>query len=192
MGGNIVSPKTELLSYHQDFQVYFSYDTHWNQLGAYIGVKKVLNLWNIEIPPIESRIILKKDLKGNYHYGASDDLAKIVGLLSVFDDEVEYEIEGTLAIDWTQFETEQESRQISHFENPSAENDGTLLLIGDSFRISMVPALLEAYQNVYVIDKSYYEPGMLDIIHPDYVIAEYIERASRSIADIDDLFFGFE
>lgn len=27
-GVNIVSPKEELLTYHQDFQVYYSYDTH--------------------------------------------------------------------------------------------------------------------------------------------------------------------
>lgn len=32
------------LAYHQDLQVYYSYDIHWNQLGSYIGVKKVLDL----------------------------------------------------------------------------------------------------------------------------------------------------
>lgn len=43
---------------------------------------------------------MEKDLKENYHYNANDSLARMLGLLSVFDDETEYEIEGTLATDW--------------------------------------------------------------------------------------------
>ena len=41
-GINIVSPKNYLIDIHERLQLYYYYDTHWNQLGAYIGVRNTL------------------------------------------------------------------------------------------------------------------------------------------------------
>lgn len=187
-GVNIINPKEALLIYHAEYQLYYSYDTHWNQLGAYIGVKSILDTWGMDVSPIYERTILQKELKGNYHEGAVDDLAAIVGLRSKFDDDIEYEIEGTLTMDWKQYQEIQGNQQVSHYENPHAQNDGTLFLVGDSFRSAMIPALREVYKNVYIAYIDYFKPEMLDEINPDYVIVEYVEKYSRNMANIDDLF----
>lgn len=184
---NIISPKQEMLNQKEQEQLYYSYDTHWNQLGAYLGVRELLIHWGISLPELSDRIISCKPLKGHYHYCAEDDLAKMIGLLGVFDDEIEYKIEGTPSIDWQQYEKEQTAEEVSFFFNPQAVRNEVVLLVGDSFRTSMIPALSEVFSDVYVLHRSFYDSSMLDEIDPDYVIAEYVERYSENIGEVRDL-----
>lgn len=186
-GVNIVSPKNELLEKHLETQLYYSYDTHWNQLGAYIGVGCVLDFWDMAIPELSQRTILSRPLKEGYHYCGNDDLARVVGLLNVFEDEVEYEISGTASMDWDTFEREQTDGEVSYFKNESAKKQASVLLVGDSYRTSMVPALREAFSDVYVVHRSYYSAELLDAINPDYLIAQYVERYSRDMGTMDSL-----
>lgn len=184
---NIISPKQEMLNQKEKEQLYYSYDTHWNQLGAYLGVRELLIHWGISLPELSDRIISCEPLKGHYHYCAEDDLAKMIGLLGVFDDEIEYKIEGTPSIDWQQYEKEQTAEEVSFFFNPQAVRNEVVLLVGDSFRTSMIPALSEVFSDVYVLHRSFYDSSMLDEIDPDYVIAEYVERYSESIREVRNL-----
>ena len=75
-GINILTSKEELLLNHSDYQLYYSYDTHWNQLGAYIGVKNVLQSWGMKMPALRERTITSEKL--NYHYGGKDDIANMI------------------------------------------------------------------------------------------------------------------
>jgi hypothetical protein len=187
-GVNIISPKKELLDNRDEFQLYYSYDTHWNQLGAYIGVKNVLESWNISKPALANRSISSYNLAGNYHYCGGDDLAKMVGMRdSVFNDEIEYEVEGTGVMNWKEFEDEQNNNEVSYFYNADAQMKATLLLVGDSFRTAMIPSLRETFSDVYVVHRSYYTADLLDEIEPEYLIAEYVERYSSNIGKISSL-----
>ena len=186
-GVNVVSPKEELLDNHMTSQVYYSYDTHWNQLGAYIGVCDVLTSWNINMPKLAERDILIDNLDGNYHYCGEDDLTRMAGLRSVFSDEIEYEVDGTVPMDWTDFAVEQGDGEISHFVNGNANIDGKIFVIGDSFRSSMIPGLREQFSDVYVVHRLYYSADMIEEVNPDYIIAEYVERYSSEIKNIEDL-----
>lgn len=187
-GINIVTPKEELLEKHLDMQLYYTYDTHWNQLGAYIGVKKILDFWDISMAELPERNILSGNLRDNYHYCGEDDLAKMVGLRTIkFNDEIEYEIDGTGLMNWNKFEEEQKNNEVSYFSNPDATVRASVLLVGDSFKSSMVPALREMYTEVYVTSRARGTLELLDQIKPDYLILEYVERYSRSIVDIDAL-----
>jgi hypothetical protein len=184
-GVHIVSPKQELLENRAEFQLYYSYDTHWNQLGAYVGVKNVLKSWEISKPELAERAISSYNLAGNYHYCGVDDLAKMLGMRSFFyNDEIEYEIEGTGVMDWKKLEEEQNNDEVSYFYNPDAKLNAKLLLAGDSFRVSMIPSLRETFSDVYVVHRSYYTPDLLDEIEPEYLIAEYVERYSGEIGGI--------
>ena len=186
-GVNVASPKNELLENHTQSQVYYSYDTHWNQLGAYIGVKDALAIWDINLPELSDRAITSGHLKENYHYCGEDDLARMVDLLSAFNDEIEYTVDDTILMDWESYEEEQNSGQVSYFKNPNADNKGVVFLVGDSFRSSMIPSLREEFTDVYVVHRSYYDPSMLNEIKPDYLLVEYVERYSNKIKQIDEL-----
>ena len=187
-GVNIISPKQELLDNHLDTQLYYCYDTHWNQLGAYIGVRDILLSWEIQMPELANRKITSKELNGNYHYCGEDDLAQMLGLRSVFNDEVEYEVLGTVPMNWPAFKEEQEAGEISYFHNKQAIQDASILLIGDSFRSSMVPSLREQFSDVYVVHRRSFKWNMVEDIMPEYLLVEYVERYSRNISDIDSLF----
>lgn len=186
-GIHVVDPKRELLLNHDKYQLYYSYDSHWNQLGGYIGVKKILDSWDIQIPGLNECTIAKKSLADCYHESGNDDLARMLGLLSVFNDDIEYEVGGTLAMDWSAFSSEQKKKQVSHFINHDAIIKDSVLLVGDSFRLAMIPVLRMVYKDVYVLHRSYYTSDVLEKVNPSYVIAEYVERYSRQIGNIDML-----
>lgn len=182
-----VSPKESLLDSKSEYQLYYPNDSHWNQLGAYIGVKDILSLWNIELPELSERTVISFELKGNYHEGANDDLARMAGLIAFVDHEMEYQVEGTIQPDWEAFGAEQTQGVLSHFINDTADIQKTLFLIGDSFRFSMVPVLSKVFRDVYVIHRDSYMPEMLDTVQPDFLISEYVERFSEEIANADFL-----
>ena len=184
----ICSPKSEMLGCCRDHQLYYFCDSHWNQLGAYIGIKAVLDEWGIGVPPLSEKEIIARPLKENYHDSANDDLARMAGLLKFFDHEKEYLIEGSVQPDWDMYSGEQNRGSLSIFINKEAKTDKTLMLVGDSFRTAMIPTLREMFREVYVIHRLSYDPEMLETVHPDCLIAEYVERYSSEIKDIEQLF----
>lgn len=182
-GIGVLSPKEELCKLRSEKQLYYTYDSHWNQLGAYVGAKQLLDFWGIPMDNLLEREITSYALNENYHEGAWSDLAHMAGLNYVFEDEIEYEVQGTVQIDWNQYAVEQFSKQVSHYTNEKALLAKKIFLIGDSFRTAMIPALSEVFQEVYVIHRSDYTPEMLETVSPDYVVVEYVERYVGQMKD---------
>lgn len=182
---NIINPKDRLLDLQSQYQLYYSYDTHWNQLGGYVSVCDILNMWGIETAGLTDLTILSSELKDNYHVSAVDDLANMLNLRnSVFCDEIEYEIEEIYDVDWSQI-----TYDLTHFENKTATNNETVFLLGDSFRVAMIPSLCTYFSDVYVVHTSSYTHNMLEEIEPDYLIIEYVERHSMYLKEIEHMVF---
>lgn len=182
-GVNIISAKEELLKRSSRYELYYPYDSHWNQLGAYVAARSILQNFQIDAETLENRKILSYPLKDNYHEGAWSDLAHLAGLNYVLDDEVEYEVEGTTQIDWSQYAATQYNKEVWNYSNANAKIPRSIFLIGDSFRTAMIPALSEVYQDVYVIHRTDYVPQMLEEIQPDCVVVEYVERYANQMRD---------
>lgn len=51
----------------------------------------------------------------------------------------------------------------------------------------MIPALREVFSDVYVTEEPGYTSALCEQIAPEYLIAEYVERYSHRIKDIDFL-----
>lgn len=183
-GFNSVSPKQELLDQHLSTQLYYYYDTHWNQLGGYIGARKLLAGWGISIPDLADRTYTTWPLRENYHYNGQDDLANMAGLRFILDDETEYEIEGAPKMDWPDYEYQQSHKIMTHFTNEQAPHKARVFLAGDSFRSALLPALREQFSDVYVTLRADYRPEMLEEADPDYMILEFVERYSHQIMRI--------
>lgn len=182
-GINIVSSKEDMLKLSSKYQLYYPYDSHWNQLGAYVAVGTVLRQFDIHMEELQNRKITSYPLHGNYHEGAWSDLANMSGLNYVLNDEREFEVEGTIQMDWNQYAISQYNKEVWHYNNPDAMVAGKVFLIGDSCRTAMIPALSEVYQDVYVIHRTDYNPQMLEAVQPDYVIVEYVERYANQMKD---------
>ncbi len=186
-GAYVVSPKEALLEKHSDMQLYYSYDTHWNQLGAYIGTREVLKNWKIDIPELDKEEVKSSNLRDNYHTCGDDDLARLVGLRNFFDDEIEYEVEGTIKTEWKLFAKEQKTG-MSYFKNENALISKKIFLVGDSFRTSMIPVLRKIFAEVYVVHRDCYTAKMIDEIKPEYLMVEYVERYSSELKKLKILF----
>ena len=188
-GVNIISPKDELIANKKYGQLYYTYDSHWNQMGAYVGVRSALSSFGADIPPLSEREIIESNLKGNYYYGATDDLASMVGLRPFLDGERNFIIEGTPDIDWNKYGSEQDGQNYSHIINDNAKSKETVMLVGDSFRSAMVPALSEYYSDVYIVYIPDYYPDMKEELGIDCLIMEIVERHSDEIRDISYLVY---
>lgn len=184
-GINVVSLKNELLEGHLDNQLYYRYDSHWNLLGGYVGVKTIMDYWNIPYLPLVDRSIDASKLNETYHLGAYDDLATICGLNEYYNDDLEYNVQGTMLIDWSSYGEEQNNDTVSVYINDLPIINKKLLLVGDSYRTSMVPALAEVYEEVYVISRESFSYNIVDEIDPDYLILEYVERYSGELEYLD-------
>ena len=170
-GATAVNPKDEILKFSENYKTYYKQDTHWDELGGYIGTKCVLDTFNLPVPELNESIV-ETDSKCN------NDLVGIASLEGVFESDYGLTTSRTLHdID----DSKLDEKTPSHFHNDMAEFDKTVLLIGDSFRKSMVPNLAYCFKDVYVIHRDNYEKEMLEDIDPDYLISEFVERYSDNI-----------
>ncbi|MBE5857796.1 MAG: hypothetical protein E7296_09575 [Lachnospiraceae bacterium] len=188
-GYNVINCKEGLLDRKKGNQLYYSYDTHWNRLGANIGLKLGLESMSIQVKPADELTISSIELREvGYHYCGKDDLAEMLGMREIeFNDEVEYEFDEYPTIDWDEFEKEQEAGEVSYFYNPDAENKAKLLLIGDSFRTALVPGLSYYFSDVYIVHVNNSNKKVIKEVKPDYLLLQYVERYSYRLLDIDRL-----
>lgn len=182
-GINAINPKKSLLEEHNAFQLYYPYDTHWNQLGGYIGAKLALQSFGMEIPDL-SEVNIRSDQKSNAY-----DLAAMVGIRNLLNDEIEYTVDGMFEHDPKRFEKESKFDAGSFYSNDDALYKKKVFLIGDSFRAAMTPTLVNYFSEVYVIHRNDCKPALLDNFSPDYVIIEYVERYSSQIINLNYLGF---
>lgn len=182
---NVINPQNGLLEKQSEYQLYFAYDTHWNQLGAYVAACDILDSWGIETRDISELTIISQPLWNNYHICAEDDLAKVLNLRdSLFNDEIEYRIQETVNIDWSEV-----TDDFFHIENKDAPNNEKVFLLGDSFRMAMIPALSMYFSDVYIAHRDYYTYSMLEETNPDYLIIEYVERQSGLLDRVEQTVF---
>lgn len=173
-GVHAVHPKEELIKHSKNYNTYYKYDTHWNELGAYIATRQVMDLWGISVDEATKDNVIS--VSKTYQ-----DLAKMVGIQDIFNDDKGMTVAGLYdGIDWEAFASEQLAGA-SHLHNPEARFDKTLLLVGDSFRDAMVPTVCMYFEDVYVTHRYFYKQSMIDEYDPDYMIVEYVERYSDQI-----------
>lgn len=172
-GINCINPKESLINCDEKYRTFYKLDTHWNELGAYIGTKEALETFGIMLPDLSDDEI---------ETGTStvSDLADMVGLTSVFP--IDYGFKMTFTNTSGEI-TADEDGYVTHYHNDNAYVEGCIFLIGDSFRSAMIPVLRAAFQDFYVVHRSNYQADMLYNIHPDYVILEIVERHSEQLLD---------
>ena len=133
-------PRMTLLKQKKSMQVYYKQDTHWSNAGSLVGSKTLLQALGVEF--------------GNYDLVPIDkyggDLVNMSAIDSIKD--VDYgrnyrpEIEMT-----TIYEDDAREKAVTH---SNAGNGKNLLLLGDSFRRSMVDVLGKEFENANFYHRS--------------------------------------
>ncbi len=150
----IINPVQSLLSYKDDYRLYWQLDTHWNTVGSYIGFKELIDSLNISnIPDVKDL-----DIKIIESQRALD-LKNMTGI-DLRDNEIYYSFEFS----------------------PEVKSDINLLIFGDSFAGGIESYLNKAFNNCEVA-RELYNYDKVQEIKPDVVVFELVERNISNFAN---------
>lgn len=169
----IVYPYEELIKAKEtlnDMLLYHKTDTHWNELGAYIGTTELLKELNIELPLITSNEI--NIAKSNNTPG---DLAKMLNLGNLIDAGSKYEITGYGISSMKTLKNEFFGEKIYH---TAGADPRKIFMLRDSFGSSLMAKLIGSqFENSYLLHSNAYTGS--EIVReqkPDIFIYEFVER----------------
>ncbi len=165
----VIHPKEQLLSAIKsdpERVYYYKTDTHWNQLGSYIGSSELLKALDISLPEIS---------KIQISVGASfsGDLATMMGLNKYLNYDCQYNVNGYTDKKVSE-PSEDELKCVTFLTEGSDER--SLFVIRDSFGTAMYPYLSSQFNNCRFIHIDDYSPGMISKYNPDVVVLEVVER----------------
>lgn len=165
----VVCPYDELMAYKKknpDQILYHKTDTHWNDLGAYIGTCALFEAMNVKWDYDSVMIEKTEDTPG--------DLADMLNLGQVIEAGEAYSLSGfqkedTVNVDALDF--------YGHwkYESPSAEN-GKILVCRDSFCTAMKQYIAEAFRESDMVHYNSFSNDLIEQNKPDYYVFEICER----------------
>ena len=150
-----VYPKAAFLEQKEHYPLFYKTDTHWNHIGAFVGVQEIFNtLYGSKMAP-EGVVFTQgqKDFAG--------DLSVIAGVADEY------------AID-TVYEFDPES------VDSSQKRMETAIVVGDSFGGFLSVIARGYYEEVYWIDTDEFRVSMVDEYGADVVIWETVERLQET------------
>ena len=146
-----VYPKQALLDAKQDYQLYYKTDSHWNQIGAFVGVQEIfkeLYDTHADINSVDFRVDSET---------FAGDLSSMAGVTD------KYSIDTVYVFD-------KESADSSQY------HDKVAMVVGDSFGGFLSTVLKGYYKEVHWIYTRDFTMDKIDEHKPDVVIWESVER----------------
>lgn len=170
---DVIFAYNDLLKYkneNPDKPIYYHLDTHWNNLGAYIGAKSLSEKIGVSLPELQF-------VKTN---NSTYDLANYSGLRLVKEGEdTDYE-----PIDYVDdFEIEKDDINGSFIYHNKNKSDIRLMICRDSFTIAMRRYLGNAYNEVNMPHRNEFKQDMIDEFNPDVFVYEVAERELSKLLD---------
>jgi hypothetical protein len=171
----IIDFKTELLNARKKTSVdlYYKYDTHWNNHGAYYAYSHFIDKLNKKHSI--SKVLLSdfKTLKTTKDY----DLTRMLNI-KIGDSALVLEKEHQSSTSLKAFKN-----AYRVFQNPN----GTLNVVyhGDSFMYALMPFINETFKKVTYVKNDYVlKPNIIEEEQPDIIIFELVERNIKLLKDI--------
>ena len=146
--------KPELLKEADTYQLYYKYDTHWNQIGSFIGSQQIAQTLLGTSTPLSAVSI---EAAGP----ASGDLARMLNMAAEYSDDTEYVIQNYLPEVTATTVDMNEDNSFAVFESDSP-NDKTLLVVGDSFSQNLKYFMPKLYRKTVFATFDTYTEALLD------------------------------
>ena len=163
----------EELKYWRDkgYQTYRKYDTHWNQVGGFIGTDCLLQELGKQTETLEDvSIVTNGTITG--------DLANMIAMGSVLNDDCNYEIEDYKPEVYVELIEERQEPNLNYSHYRSTVDTGEVIMcIGDSFLGAMEPYISKNYAESYFLHIANYQAGMIETVKPDVIVISQTERA---------------
>ncbi len=166
-GFHVVYPIEELkeaAEEYPEFDIYYRRDTHWNELGAYIGARALMAELGIDMPPIEELYI-------EPYPHDQPELSRAIGR-SLKD--TGYNIAGYIN---EYMETFDALTDYLYRTTKSGVDGRRVLLAGDSFLLGLFPYVSQEFNDVTAcFDRDAVVTQLLETVHPDVYVYEVLER----------------
>lgn len=146
-----IYPKQQLLEAKDKYQIYYETDTHWNQIGAFVGMQEIFKEAYGTHADIES-VSFRVDSET-----FAGDLATIAGVTADYSQDTVYVFEKETA-DSAQY------------------RDEVCFVVGDSFSGFLSTIAKGYYKDVHWIYTTDFTMDMVDELQPDVIIWETVER----------------
>ena len=170
----------ELKEASERHQVYFKYDTHVNNIGAFVISQKM------------SEDMLGKNVSENQvsieKYGVFvGDLGEMISQEASLQDDCDYAIlnyypDAEAEVVQRVAEGEELFKEI----RTNSDNHRTLMLIGDSYRLREEPFFEGLYDRIISVHIDAFKPEMVSEYRPDDVIILTVERNQAYMEKIDE------
>jgi len=170
----VICPLEEIMNYKQEHPqqyLYYQTDTHWNDLGAYIGAKVLLRELGIEIPALDQ--LETVSLPAGW--------CDLTSLLNVWN----MEEHGAATVIYGEDLREPESVPYEYNGRIEFENQGVsqkrFFMHQDSFGAMMAPYIKPHFSHSLMINNIDYDPEQMWADDPDVYVLEVTERYVRRL-----------
>ena len=174
----IIYPIDELCAAKSTMSTYYKYDTHWNHYGSFIATQALYKEMGLDYVSPDSV---------NYSEGSCIWGLVITAGLSWKDYERDYDHIPDYKPEIELFNTDGEIDHI-HTEksavyrtDSTASNQSRFVMVGDSFRLYMMPYLERDFQQVRIAHRDNIHDIEDDIRQADILVVECVERLDDSL-----------
>lgn len=179
----VVCPKEELLEASKENIVYYQYTDleHWNEMGAYIGYRELVDRMLVDFPEI--RILQQED----YNIYEIADKTELYGFEYPYTEMTPiYELQSPFAVEkiderWNYLSYKEHTH---YYQNEKVNNDIKILLVGDSFvRMFIKDDIAEGFRETLSIDWLNVPilNQIIDDYTPDIVVLESTEKTLGNV-----------
>jgi hypothetical protein len=161
------------------YPLYSQTDSHWNELGAYIGYRNIMNLVQPMFPKLKTYSLADYSI-GVRRAPIDGDLANLIFMTGKLNDT---DIKLT-----PKFKTQ--ASRLPQSDSPAVEyvkkdsKEPVILMIHDSFTLLMRPLIAESFSHSIFVWSKNVDMNLVKKHHPDVIVIEFVERYSDLLLNI--------
>lgn len=162
----VVYPYEELMeakAAFPDLPLYYSNDTHWNGIGAYVGARALLAELGVSLPPLS---------RENISQTADGYVGDLADMLNITRTAAQYTVSVPGAASFKTAETEDSPVLVTS----TGRESGRLFLRRDSFGEAMIPYLAPWFSHAAYVNTLEYDQAQADEARPTVYVMEVVER----------------
>lgn len=167
----VVYPYEELMETKKILEenIYYKTDSHWNEIGGYVGARALLGELGIEMPEIT-----EKQMKISGKKNRQGDLAKVLGLSKILQPfDVEYQVEGFVTHDARTIQWDLKDKLCYRADGADPRK---IYVFRDSFATAIADYVGSQFQESCLKYKLAYTYEDFKKEDPDIFVVETVER----------------
>lgn len=166
---SIVYPKDKLIAYKNEADVYYKNDTHWNEIGAFIGYTDLMKTIdpNLEVTDLSDLTI--ESYESNY-----GDLSNMASIQSYVSETI-YNIKDYKANIETELVDSKVDQTYYRYKS-STSQEKKLLMFRDSFSDLMIPNISKNFSESVFLKDFKFDKTLIETEKPDVVVLQIVER----------------